>query len=133
MAKKKHNPNIIDKSKRRWWLVKNTRWEPQLAEVAPLRDYMMHGYETRKEFVDALGHLVERWGERIGEQIDERNGFVKLRFHDTPGGYTDEAWLPLYLIDETEIPEYIVDMEREPDPIEQELDHAFGIDFDPVY
>ena len=57
---------------------------------APVRDYLLHGYETRRDFCDALDRIVRRWRGRVGERIDERHGFYLLRFHDTPGGKPDE-------------------------------------------
>lgn len=93
---------------------------------APLQDYLMHGYETRLDFRAAVRRLIDLWKGRTGECIDERNGFRLLRFHDTPGGMPDEEWLPGYLLDPSEVPEYMV---PEPvDEIERELDEAFGFE-----
>lgn len=85
----------------------------------PLDDYLDHGYETRKEFARSVRQLIERWGGRDGEcveerwyhgkdgeAIDQRHRQLHLRFHDTPGGHPDEAWLPLYLLQPVDIPEY---------------------------
>lgn len=65
---------------------------------APLSDHLMHGYESRRDFCSALRKLIDRWHGRVGERIDERHGFLLLRFHDTPGGKPEEAWLPTYLL-----------------------------------
>lgn len=94
---------------------------------APLRDYLWHGYESRRDFYDALRSLSNRWRNRVGECVAERNGFLRLRFHDTPGGRPDEEWLPRYLLTAAEVPDYIRDSE-EPDETEQALDEAFGFD-----
>lgn len=77
----------------------------------PLNDYLEHGYETRGEFLQSVESLVRRWGGRKGEcieercyhgrdgeTIDQRLRQLHLRFHDTPGGLPDMAWLPLYLL-----------------------------------
>jgi len=94
---------------------------------APLRDYLEHGFESRREYLDAVCRLVRLWHGRIGECIEERNGFRRLCFHDTPGGKPDEAWLPVYLLTETEAPEYMC--EHIPtDEIEEEINDAFGFD-----
>lgn len=97
---------------------------------APLDDYLQHGYEERYLFVDALRKLVARWGGRTGLNVGERNKFLLLRFYDNPGGATEEAWLPLYLLSPTVTPEYIkCDKDNSPDDgITAELDEAFGFD-----
>lgn len=77
----------------------------------PLNDYLEHGYETRGEFLCSVESLVKRFGGREGEcieercyhgcdgeAIDQRHRQMHLRFHDTPGGLPDMAWLPLYLL-----------------------------------
>lgn len=93
---------------------------------APLSDYISNGFEERWLFEEALRRLLERWSNRIGEQIDERHGFVRLCFHDTPGGCPDEAWLPLYMIYPVEIPDYLKDIDDDDhDEIEEELDRIF--------
>lgn len=94
---------------------------------APLRDHLMHGYETRREFEEALRGLVRRWEGRIGESIAERNEFHRLRFHDTPGGLPDEAWLPRYLLLPAAMPDYLVERENHVrDELEEELDRIFA-------
>ena len=96
------------------------------AEDAPLRDYLLHGYEERQDFYLAVRQLVERWKGRVGESVGERHGFHLLRFHDTPGGLPDEAWLPSYLLKPTEMPSYLVEPEP-PDEFELEVDRAIGL------
>lgn len=91
---------------------------------APLRDYLLHGYETRRDFEQALHRLVSRWHGRTGESIDERHGFLRLRFYDTPGGKPDEEWLPLYLLQ----PVAMSDSEQESSDDSGELDIIFGFD-----
>lgn len=103
---------------RKFYRVRNT------IDGAPLRDHLLHGYETRRDFSDALRHLVEMWSGRVGECVAERHGFMRLRFHDTPGGRPDEEWLPPYLLDPAEMPDYL-----KPDDtpeIEKELDEIFA-------
>lgn len=92
----------------------------------PIDDYLYHGYEQRSDFRDALLRLLDYWGGRIGERKDERNKFLLLSFPDTPGGMPDQAWLPLYMLTPCEPSPYARKPER--DPIEQELDEAFGFD-----
>ena len=91
-------------------------------------DPMLHGYETERDFRRALQRLSGHWKGRIGERIGERNGFWLLRFHDTPGGKADEAWLPDFLLLEVEEPPYIDAPPPEPDETELELDGVFGFD-----
>lgn len=79
-------------------------------EDAPLKEYLYYGYETCSEFSTALRRLVDRWSGRVGESIDVRNKFLLIRFHDTPGGKPDEAWLPCFLL----TPESISDQMDEP-------------------
>lgn len=93
---------------------------------APLSDYVSHGYLERKDFEQALHHLTSLWGGRIGEVIDERHDFLRLKFRDMPGRRTEEAWLPLYLLQPCPIPDYL--LQQAPDPIVQELDDAFGFE-----
>ena len=97
---------------------------------APLRDHMLHGYEERQDFFNALRQLRDRWKDRIGECIEERDGFRHLRFHDTPGGKPDEAWLPDYLLLKVDMPDYLREMEEEVvDEQERELERALGFDW----
>lgn len=98
---------------------------------APLQDHLLHGYEYRQDFQLALQQLIDRWHDRIGEQIDERSGFIRLRFYDTPGGLPDEAWLPTYLL--TPIAQaprgQNAQSPRGPnDSLENEINLAFGFD-----
>ena len=96
-------------------------------EKAPLNDHLKHGYETREEFVDALRRLLDRWSGRVGECVGDRNRFLHLRFHDTPGGVPDEAWLPIYLLTPVEQCD-LIDEEEPPSELEMEVDRAFGFD-----
>lgn len=93
-------------------------------EGLPIDDYLRHGYENRSDFRDALRRLIECWGGRIGEQKDERNKFLLLSFPDTPGGRPDQAWLPLYMLTPCPPSPYANKPQR--DPMEKELDRAFG-------
>ena len=94
---------------------------------APVRDHLLHGFESRRDFEAALRNLVSRWHGRVGECIDERHGFLLLRFHDTPGGKPDEEWLPRYLLQPADVPEYMMEADN-PDDVTRELDEAFGFD-----
>lgn len=93
-------------------------------DTAPLRDHLEHGYESRRDFRTAVRDLLALWKGRVGEGVDERHGFRKLRFHDTPGGCPDEAWIPLYLLKEVPRPAYTYT--EEVDETEKALDEAFG-------
>lgn len=92
---------------------------------APLRDHSSHGYEELADFRRALQQLVERWGGRTGQYVGSRHQFLRLKFRDMPGG-GEEAWLPLYLLQPCPIPDYLKEKER--DPFDKELDHAFGFE-----
>ncbi|MBQ8713086.1 MAG: hypothetical protein IJ551_09765 [Prevotella sp.] len=94
---------------------------------APLRQHTEHGYETISDFRTALRSIVSRFGGRTGEMTGERNGFLHMRFRDLPGGIVELAWLPLYLLKPCPMPDHLKE-EEPPDPIEQELDEAFGFD-----
>lgn len=98
--------------------------------AAPLAEHLLHGYETRRSFREALSELVDRWHGRIGECIDERHGFLLLRFHDTPGGSPDEAWLPSYLLRPVAEPDHqdAGTSDAESDALTKELDSIFGFD-----
>lgn len=93
-------------------------------DKAPLADYTMHGYTSKWDFYEAVRAVVERWRGRIGECVQERHGFRKLRFHDTPGGRPDEEWIADYLLEPTARPDYMNKPEK--DPIAEEVDKAFG-------
>jgi len=95
---------------------------------APIDRYTEHGYETRKEFCEALTHLVDWYGDRIGERRADRNGFLQLRFADMPGNFKEDKWIPLYLLHPCPMPDYLKPPPP-PDPIEEELDRAFGFDW----
>ena len=83
---------------------------------------------TRKEFCEALTHLVDWYGDRIGERRADRNGFLQLRFADMPGNFKEDKWIPLYLLRPCPMPDYLKPPPP-PDPIEEELDRAFGFDW----
>lgn len=87
---------------------------------APLRDYLLHGYESRRDFEQALRRLVSRWKGRTGECIDMRHDFILLRFHDTPGGKPDEEWIPDYLL------QPVPAQNESSDSSGEELDQAYG-------
>lgn len=92
-------------------------------------DHLEHGFEEERDYRKALRLLVERWRDRIGEAIEERHEFLLLRFHDTPGGMPDEAWIPRLLLNSVPIPDYMIEREStSSDAIEAELDEAFGFD-----
>jgi len=93
---------------------------------APLGDHLRHGYEEKADFRIALLRILDYWAGRVGENVGHRHGHLLLRFHDTPGGRPDEAWLPLYLLEPAPRPAY---MDRdEPDELTRTLDEAFGFD-----
>ncbi len=92
-------------------------------------DHLEHGYEEESDYRKALRLLVERWHDRIGEAVDTRYEFRLLRFHDTPGGVPDEAWLPLLVLEPVPVPDYMREEESSSsDSINEELDEAFGFD-----
>ena len=93
----------------------------------PLREHLQHGYEYEDDFRRALRSLIDRWRGRVGECVGERNGFLLLRFHDTPGGIPDEARLPAYLLQECDAPAYARNSEEEDERM-REIDEAFGFD-----
>ncbi|MBQ9646159.1 MAG: hypothetical protein IJV24_07370 [Prevotella sp.] len=96
---------------------------------APLDSHTEHGYEDRSDFRAALRSIVDRFGGRIGQNTGERNGFLQLLFKDIPGGGTEHAWIPLYLLTPCPIPEYAIKHDPTPEELlEQELDEAFGFD-----
>lgn len=71
-----------------------------------LPDPMMHGYESEDEFRDAVRKLAKPWSGRIGEAVAQRNDFLLLRF-DTPGGMSEEVWLPTYILIPNDNPESV--------------------------
>ncbi len=92
-------------------------------------DHLEHGYEEQGDYRRALRMLVERWHDRIGEAVDARHEFRLLRFHDTPGGVPDEAWLPLLMLEPVPPPGYMARQEHDSsDDVSDELDEAFGFD-----
>ena len=91
--------------------------------------HLHHGYEYSDVFAAAVARLIDYWGGRTGENVGERNKFLLLRFHDTPGGVPDEAWLPIFLLTPTAKPDYIQDSDpSSSEAIRDELDAAFGFD-----
>ena len=95
---------------------------------APLADFLMHGYVSRYAFVDALRRITARWKKRIGLCVGERNGFLLLRFCDTPGGVPDEEWIPRYLLRPAEPWEYAPFLEDGGGGADDGVDHVFGFD-----
>ena len=105
---------------------------------APLRDCLLHGYDTRGNYESSMWQLVRKWRGRIGEAVEVRHyehsledtDLIRLRFHDTPGGRPDEAWLPRFLLTKTDMPDYLRAAEESSDydSMEEELDRAYGFD-----
>ena len=94
-----------------------------------LPDPQMNGYENETLFRQAVDKLVNLWGKRTGEAISERNGFYYIRFHDTPGGRFDEAWLPKYILEPVPAPEYVATIEENVvDDVTQQMNEAYGFD-----
>lgn len=85
-----------------------------------------YGYEDDGDFRHAMWRLADYWRGRTGECVDERYGLLLLRFHDTPGGRPDEAWLPRFLLYETD-PSVCVPPSCTTDG-DVELDEAYGFD-----
>ena len=106
------------KEEKRFCIVVSDLWH------TPLPNHLEQGYETERDFRRALRLLVERWHGRTGEAVGERHGFTLLRFHDTPGSVPDEAWLPDYLLRQTDDPGY----EDDTSESMSELNSAFGFD-----
>lgn len=96
-------------------------------DKAPVTQYREFGYDSKWDFYLALRKVGERWRDRVGECIEERHGFRKLRFHDTPGGRPDEEWIADFLLVRTKMPDWIREALEPIDPIEKELDEAFGL------
>lgn len=94
---------------------------------APLRDHLLHGYEERRDFFVAVRQLCRLWKDREGEAIDSRHGFLLLRFHDTPGGKPDEAWIPDYLLKPVAVPDAFLE-EEQGDDDEMDIHSFFGFD-----
>ena len=90
----------------------------------PLQDHLKHGFELKEEFVELLQRLLNRWKGRTGECVGMKNGLLRLRFPDTPGGRPDEAWVPPYLLTETDDPCIQQPVRRK----KKEVDEAFGFD-----
>lgn len=95
-----------------------------VVDGAPLADYLSHGYETRRDFRDALQKVVDWWGGRTGESVGSRHDLLLLRFHDTPGGRPDQGWIPVYLLEPVPVPSYMV--REEDDETTREIDEIFG-------
>ena len=108
--------------RREFYQVVNTIWNMRLP------DHLEHGYETERDFRQALDRLVTRWRGRVGESIGERHGFLLLRFHDTPGGMPDEEWLPRYLLKPVDAPPYIPSEPSSSEELTNEIDRAYGFD-----
>lgn len=87
-------------------------------------DYLEHGYETEHDYQRALRVLLEHFADRKGEALDERHGFLLLRFRDTIDGQHEDAWLPRFLLRPTADPP----SRRKPSAVEDILDAAFGFD-----
>lgn len=95
----------------------------------PLRDHLLHGYESHDDFARSIRRLIGRWDGRIGECIGEKHGFLLLRFHDTPGGSPDEEWLPRYLLKPSENPGNRKDDEqKQGNDDKNEIENAFGFE-----
>ncbi len=92
----------------------------------PVREHLEHGFETKHAFRKAAQNLIDRWHDREGKAVGQKNNFLLLHFCDSVGGLHEEAWLPDYLLTQIPKPEYLNVPER--DETEEEIDKAFGFD-----
>ena len=109
---------------RKFFRVVRDRWD------LPLPDPLEHGYSDEYEFRQAVRRLLELWHDRVGESVGKRHDFLLIRFHDTPGGRPDEAWIPVYLLQPCGKPDYLME-EKEPDEDDEimcELERIHGFD-----
>ena len=107
-------------SERRFYRVIKDLWHLRLPN--PLE----RGFESELSMRKALRRIVDDWGGRTGEEISRKHDQVRLCFWDTPGGRPDEAWIPDYMLEPAEMPEYCKPVER--DEFVEELDIALGFD-----
>lgn len=95
----------------------------------PTADHVAHGYEDEWDYYNALRELRDNYDGRVGEQIGERHGFRRLRFHDTPGHRPDEVWLPDFMLQPAKKPDWLIEIEEDDrTEAEKELDRALGVD-----
>lgn len=87
---------------------------------------MDYGYESESDFREAVNKLARFWYDRMGYSVDDRNGFLRIRFTDTPGGMPDEAWMPKFLL--IPIPPPPAEEKEEEDEMIRELDDILGFD-----
>ncbi len=98
---------------------------PRLRDVPA--DHHQYGYETELAFAEAIHKLFQQWRDQVGECIDMRYGFHRLRFYNCYGGHED-VWFPNFMLRQTAPPKgYSVQDEAEAE-IERALDEAFGFD-----
>lgn len=121
LRKVKKEKKIKPGAKRRFYRV-----VPDFTNM-PTQEYHFYGYETENDFYQALLRLINRWQNRVGEAVEEKSRFLLLRFHDTPGGHPDEAWLPQFVLEPAIVPDCFQE-EESPDASEKELNHAFGFE-----
>lgn len=89
------------------------------------QDPHFYGYESENDFLNAISVLHRAWKDRVGRQIDERHGFVRLRIYNQYRTYKD-VWFPKFMLERTvvsEKPEHDADSDMGAD-----LDDVFGFD-----
>ncbi len=89
-------------------------------------DHLEHGYETECDYRRALRILQSRFAGRVGECVDEKHGFLRLRFTDTPDASPVYGWFPPILLAQTEPPEQDENLRTE--TAKSPLDEIFGFD-----
>jgi hypothetical protein len=92
----------------------------------PTEDHLEQGYENECDYRAALLRIYNKWRGRTGECVGTRNGFVQLRFLDTPGTKQDKAWLPTFLLSETEAGTHPSSTTGDETPMERDVNSAFG-------
>ena len=90
------------------------------------RDFHSFGYEDEHSFSKALHALHSKWAGLLGECINERNGFLCLRFRNIYRKYED-AWIPAFMLDRKPNPSGEI-QDRERKALEEVLNSAFGFD-----
>lgn len=90
-------------------------------------EHHLYGYETENAFSTAINNLFLQWRNHVGECIDRRFGFLRLRFCNCYGGHED-VWLPKFMVRQTAPPEESPVQDDEEAEIEKTLDKVFGFD-----
>ncbi len=90
-----------------------------LAKLRAIPSHHEYGYENPYDFLRAIRNIEERYGGLVGECVETRHAFYRLRIYDPLVWPKECVWIPKFMCEGAEAPPA---QEKDDDP----LDGVFG-------